>query len=1387
MLNTLNTDVSPRHQDNSYRYALNATLELKEGNMPNLSTEEGNVICGILGAKILGHTHTNINTFVLFLDNNKIVEYNPVTCSIRTIIDNPNLKFTTHIQAIFKMLNSCDRYIYFAEKGNRFRYINIDKTYTDVNELNYSPELEIPIIELDNISSNGSLSVGTYVVAIRYLDKNLTPTNFLSLSNTINISDYPNFDTKTTKSFAVNITKDNKFPNYQLAIIEYTTGNQSVSAVRLLPINTSTYTGTNYETNILLNEVVTDYKILREVFTLTKTLGRLFVANIENEDFDYYKIASYLGNNSIPIRWVSKKVIKSQNLLYKSFRRNEVYAFGLKGIFKEGDSTPVFHIPARQKNTIDVQIGNSQSGTGVHARLKVTNAWDTELVDSNIPNCTSFSCKELELNEFNKSKVLSNNFIVEFNVNIKFGFTTKVSVSYDGTTKSFSTSASNFNNSISFPKKSTKDYTIEYLITDNTCSYYYVTNTQGYSKEVKHILSAQFNGIKKQERYKVYNTAIINQSKYKDYHQHGEFSYYENCTKYPAIECNSLKLFPLGNIRHFKFPDATLCPINDDTHVYPLGIEYDLNAIKLFIKQNLPELYNKVQKWVLVVADKESTVLDSGIVQPVNKHDKKNLTKLKDFFYKNLDYPDAFTINYPIITPTNVSISNESRLLKQEGLLSKHIFSFYSPKTLFEDTLEEGFINVHRGFGPKDVESQSQGDVKTPKNSYLGSVNIVDTYCVTDLTKNNSFPPPDYSRVIQESKLISPVKHIQDSDAGEYKGINHDLAIGLTHKQFIYSNNTAVISLAENINELNTINNKLEPVYYYASINSNKEVYSNILNLNYNYYGDSNFIGDTYITRFDFTLKSAGFAFANTLFKILGFLNLNTEIADWLGAIESSPFFYQKNLVQSYIESEYNTQLRFKGEKEYEDFYRSQTPISFLDKDSVKYNDKLYEYYPDYNKLSKDFNQWSNNKIYQSFNGECSQCNFERNRIYYSEASFQESKIDNWRLIKVNNYQDLQDAEQIYKLFIDKEELYASTEKHLWMIPTRQAQLTADVSNITIGLQELFSIPAKRVSSVDYIYGGSKYPSSFLSTEFGTFYISDNKLLHLSDGLKEVNTGMRNFLKENLRSFEQRQLEELEIDYHNPFTYQITYDPRHTRIIITKRDNIFKKYSANTKFINGNWYYNNKILSKNLVEFFEDKSFVLSYSLLTNTFVSFHSYLNDYMFNDHESFYSLKNKSIYKHDQLNYLNFYDLNQPFIIDLVLNPKDYKTKTWDYVYIYKQGINTFNNYVAYNDEQSTGLTKISKFKDLFSKFNLKEIDRRENLQLERDRTNKPFFSEQWEDILFQYPIDKVPINKSTKQNLDLPRLRHTYLQLRLYYLNTTKLSLDLVNTVTANSIR
>jgi hypothetical protein len=203
----MNQDIHPKYQEEgTYRFALNAVLETHDGEFPGISNELGNVECATdypTSKKVIGHVMADQEEIILFLFDSAVSNpkheigiFSPAKCEYTTVAKGNCLAFSDRypINALFKIRNGCERVVYFTDALNKYRVFNLTDTSFTVNpstkeiisceRLNYTREYKIPCIntrlQTNNsgvLDSNGSLKVGTYAFAIRYLDKELNPTD----------------------------------------------------------------------------------------------------------------------------------------------------------------------------------------------------------------------------------------------------------------------------------------------------------------------------------------------------------------------------------------------------------------------------------------------------------------------------------------------------------------------------------------------------------------------------------------------------------------------------------------------------------------------------------------------------------------------------------------------------------------------------------------------------------------------------------------------------------------------------------------------------------------------------------------------------------------------------------------------------------------------------------------------------------------------------------------------------------------------------------------------------------------------------------------------------------------------------------------------------------
>jgi hypothetical protein len=278
-----------------------------------------------------------------------------------------------------------------------------------------------------------------------------------------------------------------------------------------------------------------------------------------------------------------------------------------------------------------------------------------------------------------------------------------------------------------------------------------------------------------------------------------------------------------------------------------------------------------------------------------------------------------------------------------------------------------------------------------------------------------------------------------------------------------------------------------------------------------------------------------------------------------------------------YPDSDYNAEFRHgsKKEKKYTYWQTSYTfdheaARNYIGSKYYEESDDIMSIYPESYDYNKSYSHINSLNIVRPipFNHEmCNAC-LEKFpfRIYYSQTDNQESSADKYRIIYVNNYRDLEGAKgEITDLFINFEQVYATTPSTIYHIPTRPQVIKTEGINTYLGTGEAFSIPPVQLKSTDYSFGGQSNFKSRTNTEYGTFYVDDisARPILLTNQIEDISLdGMRSFWQNNGKYFLHDQFCRLTgVSY--PFIastsragcgYMSTYDPRLKRIIVTKKD-----------------------------------------------------------------------------------------------------------------------------------------------------------------------------------------------------------------------------------------
>jgi len=1379
----LNKDVYELNQDNSsYTFALNAVNESSTGDLSTLINETGNIECLDLPKNTfpIGSILLNSEEIILFLKDkedtvNSIILANLNKCSYQTIVSNTCLNFQRQIQGVQRTLNGCDRIIYFVDGINPDRVINIDDILRNPTSHNYlnkygffdcnliKNKRDISVASIENVvvnNSGGNLGLGVYQIILQLEDNFGNGSDYFGYSLPIPIiygnygGDYKNMMggdpllfPVTNKSITFDIKNIDLSYDYLNIIVGYTknsvTSYYKVEKIGIVNDNI-TYTLSDITMDgtiqIPYDELIISNNPYDVSETITQTDNRLIKGNVKGKVRDYSEFQRLAAN--IKVNYVTKPIKHSaENSLstsglsksstaymeYRTEMRDEIYSLALVGVFKDGTETPAFHICGRAKNTANKLSSFPTSDDNTHVRPNnntgnTDTGWDSALIFAEDG---------------------SGNLLPDFKFLIDSDFT---------------------------------------LI----------------------------GGERYVERWKVYNTAYRTElnTTSSQYYSKGELAYYESEDRYPVIkDCSGNYVYPTEvlngkivgqKIRHHKMPDTTLeehFTIDDsgNNYILPLGLE--------FSNIYLPAQYQNELVGYYIVKElrtqNNKTIIDKGLI-----YENAIINDIHVFSNDNADWYVQTTIagrhhreqgtSFPFIP--NYSSIDES-CGDTHGDAASYIY--YNHKCNSFHGAVAKFLNSAFSSSFFKNERVIKGNIESWSN--VKSSDEISRYYKHAIYNNSYLNPAQGTNFTLEKDPI-------------YIKADNELAPGYLDLHFLNNNaqDTCVFKTQDEVlyvsefdafttGEINALYGSMKSYNrnMYGSIGLRKYYKMHNKIINKNTHSTILFGGDCFISKFSF------------------FSSAFTKKCD---GDESISFDVNKTMITYFVESEINTELRHLDitnvtdkNNNFWDYYNG-TYIEFFNLDwngySINFDDltnggtsawynnvymkNLYLYNKDYSKSDSVKPYFSLDINFEY----CKDCREQfPTRIIYSEQGNQEQTRDTYRIFLANNYRDLPaHTGELTNLFINFDELYAHTKQSLYKIVTKPYQINTDQTTLYVGTGEFFSVPPRELISTTYGYGGSNCKWGTITTEFGTVYIDDltGKIFQLSIGdkgqsiNKEISSqGMRNWFEENLEINFNKQWQRLFNENYeknnqpaliNGIGFLTTYDPRHKRIIITKKDyRILEE-----KTFNPSRPFNLTDTTR-----FENLSWTISYSLLNEAWLSFYSYLPNFYFNDANTFYSSRNSvnnkydtldinlsMMWKHNEGEQQKFYNKKQDFIIEYIdRNPITDSldslywlshTQLYDSLMKYYSEVEdvTFTKGMVYTPVQSSGKFTIVPETNPYQNINwsntqkmCKRTDRNWKLSGIRDlsiKSNVPSLTSKWQDIK-SYFINDGYIDKI--QNPDL----------------------------------
>lgn len=284
--------------------------------------------------------------------------------------------------------------------------------------------------------------------------------------------------------------------------------------------------------------------------------------------------------------------------------------------------------------------------------------------------------------------------------------------------------------------------------------------------------------------------------------------------------------------------------------------------------------------------------------------------------------------------------------------------------------------------------------------------------------------------------------------------------------------------------------------------------------------------------------------------------------------IESSvPFALRDGITQGVVDF-IDSPVQFQ-EDEYRDYLTEK--LTTIDREQG--SGRLYKGYAtaEFYSMNPDYARFNKEKVYIHLPVQYDCCADSKEsydtRVWWSEQSFQEEQVDNFRVFLPNNYKDVEGENgRITDLFRMGNALFVHSKEALWQLPqTYQERITSEVVSF-IGTGSFFEIPPRKLVTDNLGSGGCQHKWATVKNIYGVFFVSEieNKVYKISDKLTEIsNEGVRSWFKENLKSYLSQQFyTNLGVGYpndNNPANpagvgYLAAFDTRHNRYILTKKD-----------------------------------------------------------------------------------------------------------------------------------------------------------------------------------------------------------------------------------------
>lgn len=1320
---------------------------------------------------------TNSNNPILHLSYKENCVYN-------TIINCKCLNFDINypVKIVHKVL-SCGTTLYFVDGKNPDRYINLNDlpfkqesltdcisvpTNTiDCNLMNFYPDVAIPCIDVVDVLETGILEWGTYQFVIAYSNKTGDVyTKYFSITNPTPIIDLNKIETDfgqaSNKSIKLNISNlDNSmYSYYNLYVIKTVRNVTSVELIETLLTTTNkyVYTGDNKtQIKIPVQEVFADFPFYRSNI-ITTSNGYLMKGDLKSPSYYNWQQAF----NKVKLKWVSytqpynKLSYKNPTLTTdkRTYQRDEVYAFGIVAILKNGEQTSVFPLIGRAKNSqdavlvanddslnFDVNCGDtssiSQPTWKVYNTATITKTFETTKQKGHDCDSVQYQEGEFAYTESTENYPcspeiwgnLSNTPIRHF----KFP-ENSLSHIHDNASWNDRIDKTNY-------LKPNRISPIGVRIDVNSLNDALFSLTDEDRNNIQHIKIVRGN--------RVNNKSVIAKGLFYNVGEYEEYDYDNNKTTnhyYANYPFNDLRQDPylcknttvynsdnIGNMSNARL-DGFKGPLNQgvrytfhspDTHFYNPGLG---NILKLETEEY-------------------------GIAQSVFK-EVEGHAKYKFLTLASVEV--AYAIAALAIGVWVVSLGLDGNIVPIALDLYVKVLDIIRLATPYRNyCYQQNSVGNYSNFKPIGNFGDRQRKIEI--GAYLtssGYQSVGDAYTVNQYHRESSV----YLKVANRPL---PLPTIADNSRFTMSSSGFNKA---ELKKEIYNSISAYYgSIKRNIPDQYGPLNNIEWIDTGTCIPVSNGAVSYVPDV---------FGGDTYITRFALKRKlrffnddRVGFPndadidyeyarnisnpiyYFNTsavplsnvsvgsgksgardladnikdLFKsTVGLSKSNLDKRSGFLTVKGKMYLFNYGIPYFFVESDVNTEYRFAENEKEKDFYPRMAPEFDIpnywlqEKNVPIYNDNSYIYNKDYSKQNKE-NAFS--ILPPNYTSEICKYTYP-NRVIYSNPSFNDEQSDKWLIFSANDYYDFPREYGALKVLkgIENTKVLCIFE-NTFSVYNAYNTVKTSTKDALIGNGGMFATPPLEYNKSEVGYGGTNNNVVYTSNN-GTFWIDSErtKIYNLSgQGFAEMSDSkfkMERFFNNNLGFKIKEYFPDVYTD--NAFKgigFSMGWDEKNSRLFITKLD--YEPISNEVAYDSVNKVFYNKTSNKVLKlldsKYFCDKSFTIALKTDVQRWVSFYSFKPNYYIS-HPTYFQtgITSGGVWSHELSNkiYQTYYNTVYPYVLEYVVNngvqtdylqSLTYSQEIKEYYgdneyYTIPDGAVNFTKAIIYNTTQSTGLLNL-----------------------------------------------------------------------------------------------